>query len=68
MVFRSQPAGQIYLGGPSVGWLNYTVDESTKRIRRRLKYREYIHLNLTTMKYFCLNHGDQRVLFNLKSS
>ena len=25
-------------------------------------------LTLTTLKYFCINHGDQRVLFNLKTS
>ena len=28
--------------------------------------RDYI-LTFTTLKYVCINHGDQRVFFNLKS-
>ena len=27
----------------------------------------YLCLTLTTLKYLCINHGDQRVYFNLKS-
>ena len=27
-----------------------------------------LYLKLTTLKYFRINHGDQRVIFNLKSS
>ena len=36
--------------------------------KRKESWLEIKWLILITLKYFCINHGDQRVLFNLKSS
>ena len=33
-----------------------------------IRYLQCIHLTLTALKSVCINYGDQRVFFNLKSS